>query len=119
MGTVLIIDDESAIRDYLALLIQRLGHRTETAATAVAGLAKIAEPSCHAVIADIYLPDSPAPEEWIRQLAEAADGKPIVLISGEPTQKLNDCAASCGVTAFLSKPFELTFIRNILQNVFK
>ena len=118
MGNVLIIDDESAICDYLATLIQRLGYKPETAATATEGLAKLKQPSCQIVIADIYLPDSPPPEQWIRQLAQAAAGRKVVLISGAPTQALAACATACGINTFLSKPFELAFIRDIMQETF-
>lgn len=119
MRTVLIIDDESAIRDYLGALIQRLGYKTETAATATEGLDKFKQPSCQIVIADIYLPDSPPPAQWISQLAQAAAGRRVVLISGAPTQELAECATACGINTFLSKPFELAFIRDILQVAFK
>jgi DNA-binding NtrC family response regulator len=119
MGTVLIIDDESVIRDYLTTLIRRLGHESVTAATAMEGLEKMASPDCQLVIADIFLPDSPPPDLWIRQLAEAAAGRMVVLISGAPSPELNECANACGITTFLSKPFELTFIRRILQSAFK
>ncbi|MBM4163685.1 MAG: response regulator [Lentisphaerae bacterium] len=118
MGTVLIIDDESVIRDYLATLIRRLGHEPVTAATAMAGLEKLADPDCQLVIADIFLPDSPPPEIWIQQLAQTAAGRMVVLISGAPSQELNECATASGITTFLSKPFELTFIRRILQTAF-
>ena len=119
MGTVLIIDDESAVCDYLAKLVQHRGYEAETAATAAEGLAKFKHPSCQVVIADIYLPDSPPPEQWISQLAQTAAGRQVVLISGAPTQELTACATACGINTFLSKPFELAFIRDILHDAFK
>lgn len=119
MGFVLIIDDESAVRDYLATLIRRLGYVSETAATAADGLDALARPECQLVIADIFLPDSPPPETWIRQLARTAASRRVVLISGAPTQELSECATACGVTTFLSKPFELAFIRGILKETFE
>jgi DNA-binding NtrC family response regulator len=118
MGTVLVIDDEPGIRDYLAALIQRMGHDTVTAATSAAGLEMLASPDCQLVISDIYLPDSPPAEEWIRQLAQTAGTRPVVLISGAPSQALIECATACGITTFLSKPFELAFIRSILKKAF-
>jgi DNA-binding NtrC family response regulator len=118
MGTVLVIDDELGIRDYLATVIQRLGHETVTAATGAEGIEKLASTDCQLVIADIYLPDSPPAEEWIRQLAQAAGTRPVVLISGAPSQALRECATACGITTFLSKPFELAFIRSILKKAF-
>ena len=99
MGIVLVIDDESAVREYLSALINRLGYSAETAATAADGLAKLAQPECRLVIADIFLPDSPPPETWIRQLARTAASRRVVLISGAPTQELSECATACGVGA--------------------
>ncbi len=118
MGTVLIIDDEPGIRDYLTALIQRLGHETVTAATSAEGIEKLARPDCQLVIADILLPDSPSAEEWIRQLAQTAGTRPVVLISGNHSQAWSECATACGITTFLSKPFELAFIRSILKKAF-
>lgn len=118
MGFVLIIDDESAVRDYLSALIKRLGYDVIAAATAADGLVQLARPDCQLAIADVFLPDSPPPEQWIRQLAQTAAERRVVLISGAPTQQLSECATACGVTTFLSKPFELAFIRGILKETF-
>jgi CheY-like chemotaxis protein len=119
MGAVLIIDDEVAIGTYLAKLIERLGHHAVTADTAAGARAKLDSEAVNLIIADIRLPDAPEPHEWIRQLCEQAAGRPVVLISGAPSAELLECAKANGVMAFLSKPFELTFIKNILQTVFE
>ncbi len=117
MATVLIIDDEPAIGDYLARLINRMGHQAQTAQTAADAFAKIDAASFNLVIADIRLPDAPDALQWIRDIAGKCAGVPLVLISGAPSSELDECAKANGVLAFLSKPFELTFIRNILQKV--
>ena len=118
MGTVLIVDDEPAIGDYLARLISRLGHQAVTTLNASDTLAKLDGGGFELIIADIRLPDAPEPQEWIRQLCAQAKGIPVVLISGAPCNELTECAAANGVLAFLSKPFELAFIKNILHTVF-
>ncbi len=117
MGKVLIFDDEKAICDYLARLIQSFGHQAVTTQTVAETLGKIAEGDFQLIIADIILPDAPDPIKWIRQLCETAKGIPVVLISGAPCKELTECAAENGVLAFLSKPFELAFIKNILKKV--
>ena len=73
MATVLIIDDEPAIGDYLARLINRMGHLAQTAQTAADAFAKIDASSFNLVIADIRLPDAPDALQWIRDIA----GSPI------------------------------------------
>jgi len=118
MGNVLIIDDEPAIGDYLARLISRSGHQVVTVLNASAAFEKLADTQFQLVIADIRLPDAPDSEGWIRSLTQKSNGAPVVLISGAASDELNTCAQENGVLAFLSKPFELAFVRNILENVF-
>lgn len=116
MKTILIIDDEAFVHEYLGKVISRLGYQVETAASATAGLNALKNSQIDLVIADVYLPDSPMPYQWLGQLAETAAGRPIVLISGAPTDELVQNAAKCGISTFLSKPFELAFIRNVLTD---
>ncbi len=118
MGNVLIVDDEAAIGACLAKLIARLGHQTVTALNASETFAKLDSEEIHLIIADILLPDTPEPCEWIRQLCAKAAGRPVVLISGAPSNEISEYATANGVLAFLSKPFELAFIKNILKAVF-
>jgi DNA-binding NtrC family response regulator len=118
MGNVLIVDDEPAIGDYLARLITRLGHQAETTLNASDTLAKLEGGGFQLVIADIRLPDAPDARAWVDQLCTKAGDVPVVLISGAPSNELAECAREHGVAAFLSKPFELAFIKNILQTVF-
>jgi DNA-binding NtrC family response regulator len=118
MGNVLIVDDEPAIGDYLARLISGFRHEVTTSESASDALAKITDGNFHLIIADIRLPDAPDPKDWILQLRQKADKTPVVLISGLPTNELTDFASANGVLAFLTKPFELAFIKNILKTVF-
>ena len=111
--------DEQAIGDYLASLITRLGHQVEVTLNAADTLAKLGEGGFQLVIADIRLPDAPDAQAWVTGLCQKAGDIPVVLISGAPSAELDACAKANGVLAFLSKPFELAFIKNILQNVFQ
>lgn len=118
MGNVLVVDDEPAIGAYLAKLITCLGHQAVTVLNAAETLEKLEHEKFHLIIADIRLPDAPNAHEWIQLLSAKAAGSPIVLISGAPTNEFATCATENGVMAFLSKPFELAFIKNILHTVF-
>ena len=118
MGNVLIIDDDPAIGEYMAKLVSYLGHQSVTALSATDALARLDGGGFDLTVADICLPDAPEPAEWIRTLAGKTGGKPVVLISGAPSQELIDCANENGILAFLSKPFELAFIKSIFKSVF-
>ena len=114
MAKILIIDDDIAVREYLATLVTRLNHEAVTAATCAEGLAQMANPSIQIIIADIYLPDSPALGEWVDRLKTKAHGRPLILITGEPSEELAAKAQGGDIMAFLTKPFELAFIKSLL-----
>ena len=118
MKTILAIDDDPAITTYLSRLLKKIGYNPIVANSCADGIAKASDPGVDAVIADILLPDSPKPREWIVRLHEAVKQKPILLISGAPDAQLEAFAVQNGVVALLSKPFELAFIKSLLNEIF-
>ena len=114
MAKVLIIDDDIAVREYLATLVMRLNHESVKACTCAEGIAQMADPSVQIIISDIYLPDSPSLNQWVDRLRFNAAGRPLILITGEPSEDLAAKVHDTGILAFLSKPFELAFIKSLL-----
>ena len=114
MANILIIDDDIAVREYLATLVARLNHTPFQAATCAEGIFQMANPAIQIIIADIYLPDSPTLGEWVEQLKAKAAGRPLILITGEPSEELAGKAHGGEIMAFLTKPFELAFIKGLL-----
>ena len=114
MRTTLTIDDDIAVREYLATLVTRLNHTAFQAATCAEGVAQMATAAIQIIIADIYLPDSPPLGEWVDQLKTKANGRSLILITGEPSEELAAKAQRGEIMAFLAKPFELAFIKGLL-----
>lgn len=114
MAKVLIIDDDIAVRQYLATLVMRLNHEAVQAATCAAGLAAMEDPTIQIIISDIYLPDSFGLDNWVDRLKAKADHRPLILITGEPSEELATKVQGNGIMAFLAKPFELAFIKSLL-----
>ncbi len=114
MAKILIIDDDIAVREYLATLVSRLNHQPVQAGTCAEGLAQMADRTIQIIISDIYLPDIPPLDEWVKQLKSKAAGRPLILITGEPSEELAHKAQSGEIMAFLTKPFELAFIKSLL-----
>ena len=114
MANILIIDDDIAVREYLATLVTRLNHKAFQAETCAQGITQMANPDIQIIISDIYLPDSPALGEWVEKLKAKAAGRPLILITGEPSEELAAKAQSGEIMAFLTKPFELAFIKGLL-----
>lgn len=114
MARILIIDDDIAVREYLATLVSRLNHQATLAGTCADGLAKMDDPSIQIIISDIYLPDSFGLSDWVDRLKAKANGRPLILITGEPSEELAAKVQGNAITAFLAKPFELAFIKSLL-----
>lgn len=119
MANILIIDDDVTVREYLATLVGRLGHQAFPASTCAEGLREMARPEIQVIIADIYLPDSPPLDDWVRQLKAKSTGRPLILITGEPSEELAAKAQGGEIMAFLTKPFELAFIKSLLNQAIK
>jgi len=114
MANILIIDDDIAVREYLSTLVARLNHTAFQASTCADGLAQMTNSDIQIIIADIYLPDSPDLGQWVDRLKEKAMGRPLILITGEPSEELATKAQGGEIMAFLTKPFELAFIKSLL-----
>ena len=117
MAKILIIDDDPAVRQYLATLMRRLNHEAVTAGTCAEGVEKMTDPSIQVIVADINLPDSVNLNDWVSRLKTGCDGRPLILITGEPTEELSSKVQGNSITAFLAKPFELAFIKGLLAQV--
>lgn len=115
MANILIIDDNPDVLQYLSSLVSRLGHNPTSVENCASAEPYFASPEIQIIISDIYLPDSPPPDQWIAQLKTKAAGRPLFIITGEASDELLDQAQSPEITALLTKPFELAFIKNLLS----
>ena len=117
MAKLLIIDDDPDVREYLSAVAIPLGHHVVLATTSAEGRAKLAEGNIDIIIAEVCMPDSPDQDRWVEHLKQCAAGHHLILITGEPTEELAAKAKATGVLGFLTKPFELTFIKHLLNQV--
>ena len=119
MATILIIDDDDDVRNYLMRLVALFGYTPFCAATCKEGrrLLEQDDPRMDVIVSDIYLPDGPVEAgDWIREVKDKAKNRPLIGISGEASDAMvADLAASGEILATLTKPFELVFIKDLLK----
>ena len=117
MKKILVIDDDEIVRRYFSSLLARLGYEVECAMDGKSGLAAATNPEIGLIISDLFMPGAPYGIELIRQMRAARPDCPIVVISGEgDTHTVEECNR-LGVNDFLTKPFEMGFIRNVLDRL--
>jgi len=115
---VLLVDDDPAVSVYLVRVLRMLGHAVDTVETGAEALKRAEAGGLDLMISDLNMPGEPNGVELIRALHEARPECPIVVISGYPTEDRLSSCEDIGVRTFLTKPFELSFIRQVLEEVF-
>jgi len=106
MPSVLIVDDESAIRESLQGVLEDEGYKTAAAGTGEACLEWLAKQSADVILLDIWLPgmDGLNTLEQIRALADAPE---VIIISGHATIETAVRATKLGAFDFLEKPLSV------------
>jgi DNA-binding NtrC family response regulator len=105
LGSVLIVDDEAAIRESLQTLLEMEGYQVETAATALQGLERIGEREFDLILLDLALPD----RNGIDLLADLRIHNPqlsIIMITAYGTVENAVSAMQAGAVNFVQKPWD-------------
>jgi len=100
-----IVDDDAAIRDSLAFLLDTASVVSKTYESAAALLARAPnlEPGC--IVTDVRMPDMNG-LEMVRRLAEIGVRHPVIVMTGHADVPLAIEAVRAGVKDFIEKPFD-------------
>src|SRR2546429_299755 len=104
-GTVLIIDDEAAIRESLETLLELEGYAVESASSGEEGMARLGDRSFDLVLLDLALPD----RNGIDLLAEIHAHDPhlsVIMITAYGTVENAVRAMQAGASNFVQKPWD-------------
>ena len=104
--TVLIADDDSAIRTVLSQALTRAGYIVRSTATAAALWRWVTEGQGDAVVTDVVLPDENA-FDVIPRIKKLRPTLPIIVMSAKNTIMTAITAAERGAYDYLPKPFDL------------
>ena len=114
MGTILVIDDDPAMRSTLRRILERDGHEVREAGDGLAGLRVFRERPTDVVVTDILMPGKEGIETIVELREEAPDVKILVISGGGSFQveTVLDDAEAIGANASLAKPFTIDQLRN-------
>jgi two-component system nitrogen regulation response regulator GlnG len=105
--TVLIADDDSAIRTVLTQALTRAGYAVRSTATATALWRWVAEGQGDAVLTDVVLPDESA-FDVLPRIKKLRPNLPVIVMSAKNTIMTAITAAERGAYDYLPKPFDLS-----------
>ncbi|PYX98465.1 MAG: DNA-binding response regulator [Acidobacteria bacterium] len=104
-GSILIIDDEAAIRESLETLLAIEGYNVEAARSAEEGLAMLAAFPRDLVLLDFALPDRNG-LEVLDEIRQRNPGLPVIMITAYGTVENAVKAIQAGATNFIQKPWD-------------
>ena len=107
--TILLVEDEAAVRDLVATALGERGYRLLTAADAEEALQKEREHDgpIDLLITDVVMRGQRGPE-LARRIRERRPSIPVLFMSGYPDDALSAGGTLDGGTAFLQKPFRVS-----------
>jgi DNA-binding NtrC family response regulator len=115
MSSILIIDDERAIRKTLTEILSYEGFKVEEASDGEEGLRKFSEKAYDAVLCDIKMPKLDGLEFLEKAVAQNPD-VPIVMVSGHGNIETAVEAVRKGAYDYISKPPDLNRLLITLRN---
>jgi two-component system nitrogen regulation response regulator NtrX len=114
-ASVLVVDDEAAIRDSLHMILEYEGYRVEEAANGSQALNKVAERAPDAIVLDIKMPEMDG-LELLKALRERGYDMPVLMISGHADVATAVEATRRGAFDFFEKPLQRDRVLLSLRN---
>lgn len=116
MATVLIVDDEAALREGLAEALTDLGHSIRLAASGREGLAAL-DGDVDVVLLDMRMPGGMEGIEVLRRIRASRDAPPVVVLTAFASAANTIEAMRLGAFDHLSKPIGRAELKDLLSRL--
>src|SRR4051812_5016574 len=113
-GTVLVVDDDAAIRTVVAAALKRDGHRVVLAASVAELHERLATQAPDVLVTDVVLPDGNGLEVVSALLSDRPE-LPVIVLSAQNTLATAVRATEVGAFDYLPKPFDLDVLSRAVR----
>ena len=114
IGSVLVCDDDAAIRTVIAQALRRAGHRVDCVASVAQLRGEIARGLPDVLVTDVILPDGNG-LDVVTSLTRDYPGLPVIVLSAQNTLTTAVRATEAGAFDYLPKPFDLAALADAVQ----
>ncbi len=116
MADILIIEDEHALGNALAMAVIRLGHRPANAASGTSALDRLSHAKFDAIVLDIGLPDLSG-VDVLTALRKSGDETPVVVITAHAALDHAIASQKLGIADYLIKPIDLRRFEEVIASL--
>jgi DNA-binding response OmpR family regulator len=119
MATILVIDDEAALRGVMRRALERAGHKVVEAANGNAALAALDRRDFDLVITDVIMPERDGVETIREMRRRHSPAKILVITGGGPGKHMEylGIAEIFGADRSLAKPFKLASLIDVVDEM--
>lgn len=111
---ILAIDDTASIRTFLRISLQSQGAIFHEAGTAMQGVELAEKIQPDMIVLDLGLPDKDG-LEILPLIKKSAQNTPIVILTVRKDQHLKDKALKLGAKAYMTKPFMMEDLLEVME----
>ena len=116
MATILIVDDDTALRSAIAMALADLGHQPKEAGDGDAALIWLSLHQADAVLLDLRMPGMDG-MEVLRRIRAKPDAPPVAVLTAVPTSDNTIEAIRLGAADHLAKPIGRDDLRALLSRM--
>lgn len=115
MTSVLIVDDERSMRDFLKILLEKEGHKVTIAESGTKALTILDSQQVDVIISDIRMPGMTG-IELLETVKELSPDLPVILITAFASPDDAVLAMKNGAFDYITKPFNVDEIKSVIES---
>jgi len=115
MGSVLVVDDERSMREFLAICLKREGHDVSVANSGAQALEKLASDSVEVVVTDLRMPGDIDGLQLLRHIRKKGLETEVIVVTAFATTETAITAMKDGAYDYLTKPFKVDDINAVIN----
>jgi two-component system response regulator PilR (NtrC family) len=113
MASILVVDDEASMREFLEILLGKEGHQVSVAADVAGALQRVAEGEIDLVITDLRL-GAGSGMDLLRAAKQASPATEVIVITAFATTENAIQAMKLGAYDYVLKPFKVDELRLVV-----
>jgi two-component system response regulator PilR (NtrC family) len=114
MGSVLVVDDERSMREFLAICLTRAGHAVSVAESGSSALSSLEDSPVDVVVTDLKMPGELSGLDLLTEIKSRGMDTEVVVVTAFATPETAIAAMKQGAYDYLTKPFKVDEINAVI-----